>query len=65
MIICGRIRRATVREDIDHALQRAESAASLRLARAEYVGDPIEIAASLATLMQCSQMRCQTEDVPS
>ena len=35
MIICGRIRRATVREDIDHALQRAEIAASLRLARAE------------------------------
>ena len=65
MIISGRIRRATVREDIDHALQRAEIAASLRLARAEYVGDTSEIAASLATLIQCSQMRRRTEEVPS
>ena len=64
-MLSGRIRARFAAQDVDAALTRAEVAASLRLARAEDVGDTGETADALAMLARCAMMHAQTEEVPS
>jgi len=65
MLICGRLRRRSMRADIDTALTRAEVAASLALARAEHADDTAAVARAISMLTQCAQMRALTEVDPS